>query len=169
MGIAIKKIEFLNYRQYGTGSITFSVSENNMLSVLIAKNGTGKTTMLNAITWCLYGKELHLADDKKALPLANTALVRSVEQGTFLPVSVKITITDDANVVEFNRTVTVKTSKTADGAPHVIPSTSKLTVTIIPIGEFKNPDIKEGVDADIVVKQYFDEAIYKFYFFDGEN
>lgn len=169
MGIIVEKIEFLNYRQYGTGSLPFAASEDNMLSVLIAKNGTGKTTMLNAITWCLYGKELHLANDKKALPLANTALVRSVAEGTFLPVAVKITITDDANVVEFSRTVTVKTTKTADGAPHVIPGTSKLTVTITPVGDFENTVVKEGIDADVVVKQYFDEAIYKFYFFDGEK
>ena len=169
MGIVIEKIEFLNYRQYGTGSLSFNSSNNSMLSVLIAKNGTGKTTMLNAVTWCLYGKELHLANDKKALPLANTALVRSVEEGTFLPVAVKITITDDTNVVEFNRTVTVKTSKTAENAPHVIAGTSKLTVSITPIDNFENTIIKEGVDADVVVKQYFDEAIYKFYFFDGEK
>lgn len=169
MGIVVEKIEFLNYRQYGTGSLSFNSSDGNMLSVMIAKNGTGKTTMLNAITWCLYGKELHLANDKTALPLANTALVRSVAEGTFLPVAVKITITDDTNVVEFNRTVTVKTSKTAKGAPHVIPGTSKLTVTITPLGDFKNTVVKEGVDADVVVKQYFDEAIYKFYFFDGEK
>jgi DNA sulfur modification protein DndD len=69
MGIIIDKIAFQNYRQYGTGSIQFNTSEKGMLSVLIAKNGTGKITLLNAITWCLYGKELHLADEKKLFRL----------------------------------------------------------------------------------------------------
>jgi len=169
MGIMVDKIEFLNYRQYGTGSLSFNSSRAGMLSVLIAKNGTGKTTLLNAVTWCLYGKELHLADDKKALPLANAATVRASAEGTMLPVEVKLTITDGSNVVEFKRAVKVKTGKTADGAPHVIPGMSKLTVSITPVDDFENTIIKEGVDADVVVKQYFDEAIYKFYFFDGEK
>lgn len=169
MGIMVDKIEFINYRQYGTGSLSFNDSPDGMLSVLIAKNGTGKTTLLNAVTWCLYGKELHLADDKKALPLANAATVRASTEGTMLPVEVKLTITDGANVVEFKRAVKVKAGKTADGAPHVIPGMSKLTVSITPVDDFENTVIKEGVDADVVVKQYFDEAIYKFYFFDGEK
>ena len=169
MGIMVDKIEFLNYRQYGTGSLSFNESPDGMLSVLIAKNGTGKTTLLNAVTWCLYGKELHLADDKKALPLANASVVRSAEEGTMLPVEVKLTITDGTNIVEFKRAVKVKTAKSSDGAPLVIPGTSKLTVTITPVDDFANTVIKEGVDADVVVKQYFDEAIYKFYFFDGEK
>ena len=169
MGIMVDKIEFINYRQYGTGSLSFNDSPDGMLSVLIAKNGTGKTTLLNAVTWCLYGKELHLADDKKALPLANAATVRASTEGAMLPVEVKLTITDGANVVEFKRAVKVKAGKTADGAPHVIPGMSKLTVSITPVDDFENTVIKEGVDADVVVKQYFDEAIYKFYFFDGEK
>lgn len=53
MGIVINKITFKNYRQYGTGTMSFSTSGECMLSVFIAKNGTGKTTILNAITWCL--------------------------------------------------------------------------------------------------------------------
>lgn len=65
MGIVIDKITFENYRQYGTGSLSFRTNAESKLSVLIAKNGTGKTTLLNAITWCLYDKELHLADEKK--------------------------------------------------------------------------------------------------------
>lgn len=35
--------------------------------------------------------------------------------------------------------------------------------------DFKNTEIKSDQDADIVVKQYFDEAIFNFYFFDGEK
>ena len=74
MSVAIDKISFENYRQYGTGQIHFKTDGATKLSILIAKNGTGKTTLLNAITWCLYGQELHLAEGKKALPIVNSSL-----------------------------------------------------------------------------------------------
>ena len=79
MSVSIDKIEFKNYRQYGTGTIHFSTPGEYNLSVLIAKNGTGKTTLLNAITWCLYGKEPHLADESRALPIVNNDVLRKAQ------------------------------------------------------------------------------------------
>ena len=169
MGITIDKIRFTNYRQYGTGSISFNKTDAGMLSVLVAQNGTGKTTMLNAITWCLYGKELHLADEKTALPLVNMAAARAAGEGTLLPVSVVVTVMDEQNVVEFSRTVNFKVSSDAHGNPRVIPGAAKFDVAITPGGDFANTAVVSGTDADVVVKQYFDFDIFKFYFFDGEK
>lgn len=169
MGIVIDKIVFENYRQYGSGSLSFRTGGENLLSVLVAKNGTGKTTLLNAITWCLYDKELHLADEKTALPLVNAAAARSLPEGSLIPVSVAITILDDNNIVEFYRTINFKTSIDSAGNPRYIPGKSKFTVSITPAGDFENTQVLQGIDADVVAKQYFDEAIFKFYFFDGEK
>ena len=169
MGIVIDKIVFENYRQYGSGSLSFRTEGENLLSVLVAKNGTGKTTLLNAITWCLYDKELHLADEKTALPLVNAAAARSLPEGSLIPVSVAITILDDNNIVEFYRAINFKTSIDSAGNPRYIPGKSKFTVSITPAGDFENTQVLQGIDADVVAKQYFDEAIFKFYFFDGEK
>lgn len=169
MGVVIDKIAFENYRQYGTGSLSFRTNGDALLSVLIAKNGTGKTTLLNAITWCLYDKELHLADDKTALPLVNAAAARSLPEGSLIPVSVAITILDGNNIVEFYRAINFKTSIDSAGIPRYIPGKSKFTVSITPTGDFENTQVLQGIDADVVAKQYFDEAIFKFYFFDGEK
>ena len=49
----------------------------HQLSVLVAQNGTGKTTLLNAITWCLYGNEKHLANEESALPIVNTSVLKN--------------------------------------------------------------------------------------------
>lgn len=169
MGIVIDKIVFENYRQYGSGSLSFRTEGENLLSVLVAKNGTGKTTLLNAITWCLYDKELHLADEKTALPLVNAAAARSLPEGSLIPVSVAVTILDDNNIVEFYRAINFKTSIDSAGNPRYIPGKSKFTVSITPAGDFENTQVLQGIDADVVAKQYFDEAIFKFYFFDGEK
>lgn len=169
MGIIISKLSFTNYRQYGTGSLQFNTSNKGMLSVFIAKNGTGKTTILNAITWCLYGKELHLSDEKKALPVVTSAVIKEASIGELIPVEVALTISDGENIVEFLRKETFKVTKDATGNNRVISGHNQLEVTTTKIGSFANTTIKTGPDADIIVKQYFDEAIFKFYFFDGEK
>lgn len=168
MGIVINKITFMNYRQYGTGTLLFNTSDKGMLSVFIAKNGTGKTTILNAITWCLYGKELHLSDDKKALPIATSAVVKEANIDDVIPVEVIISITDGNDVVEFKRSNTFKIYKSGK-SNKVIAGHDVLTVTTTQIGSFSNTEVKSGSDAEIIVKQYFDENIFKFYFFDGEK
>lgn len=169
MGIVIAKIAFCNYRQYGTGELHFRTAGESRMSVLIAKNGTGKTTLLNAITWCLYGKEMHLADEKTALPLVNVDAARSRPENTQIPVSVKMTIQDDSDTIEFSRTLNFKTSVSADGSPKYIQGKSKFECAITPSSGFANTTVLQDNDADIEVKKYFDEAIFKFYFFDGEK
>ena len=88
MSIMMDRISFENYRQYGTGQIHFKTDGSNKLSILITKNGTGKTTLLNAITWCLYGRELHLTEERKALPLVNSAVARNAQSGESIQVKV---------------------------------------------------------------------------------
>ena len=44
----------------------------------------------------------------------------------------------------------------------------EFTATVTPFGHI-NSEVKSGVEADAIVKQYFDESIYSFYFFDGEK
>lgn len=170
MAIVIDKISFTNYRQYGTGSISFNTKENGLLSVLIAKNGTGKTTLLNAITWCLYGQEMHLADEKKALPMLNSAVAKAADLKDYIPVAVAITIiVDDDTVIEFQRKATFRFANGANNSKRIIAGHDHLEVSTTKIGQFSNTDVKTGPDADIIVKQYFDKAIFKYYFFDGEK
>lgn len=169
MSVIINKITFMNYRQYGTGTLSFDTSSNGMLSVIIAKNGTGKTTILNAITWCLYGKELHLSDEKKALPVVTSDVVKNSDVDDLIQVEVSLTITDEDSIVEFKRVEAFKVAIDSFNNKHVIPGNNQLTATTTKIESFSNTEIKTGADADIIVKQYFDEAIFKFYFFDGEK
>ena len=169
MSIIIDKIEFENFRQYGTGSISFRNSENSKLSVLVAKNGTGKTTLLNSITWCLYEKEQQLVDKKSALAVVSTAKLESEEPGVIIPVSVSVTIIDDDKVIEFKRTQNFMRSTDKNGKAKGVADASKFTVTTTVNGTFENTQVDSGADADLKVKKYFDSEIYDFYFFDGEK
>ncbi|MEW9502594.1 AAA family ATPase [Jeotgalibacillus marinus] len=51
------KIELHNFRQfYGTQEIIFSIKDGKHVTVIHGENGSGKTALLNAFNWCLYGK-----------------------------------------------------------------------------------------------------------------
>ena len=55
----LKSIKCENYRQYVDIRINFEKSTEYDMHILKARNGIGKTTILNAINWCLYGDEPH--------------------------------------------------------------------------------------------------------------
>lgn len=53
----IQGIEMYNFRQYvGKQSIEFSTDKEKNVTVLIGVNTSGKTTIIRAFEWCLYGK-----------------------------------------------------------------------------------------------------------------
>ena len=169
--IRITKIEFQNYRQYKSINISFDHHKDNDLHILRAKNGTGKTTFLNGILWCLYAHEYYLSDTDKALPIINSSLVQASPEKTPLKVCVRITLNNDGEIIVFERTQTffvvinsINSIKSANAG------STNLKVIVTPASGTGNTIVYE--DEEIVqslVKQYFDEAIYDYYFFDGEN
>ncbi|GGD08293.1 AAA family ATPase [Pontibacillus salipaludis] len=52
----IRKLTLNNFRQYfGKQEMKFSVNEDNNITVIHGENGAGKTALLNAFNWSLYG------------------------------------------------------------------------------------------------------------------
>ena len=79
MAVIITKIELENYRQYRHVLLDFSRANNSNLHILKAKNGTGKTTFINSITWCLYGEEKYITNIDKALNLPNDKVIENTK------------------------------------------------------------------------------------------
>lgn len=165
MSVYIDKIIFKNYRQYGSGVLRFDTKNDIKLSVFVAKNGTGKTTLLNAITWCLYGEEKQLDQNETPLPLVNTAILQKANIDDVIPVCVKVEVIDDDRMIEFCRETKFKI--TPQRKP--ISDSDKFSAIITPRDGILNTMVKDDEEAEDLVKEYFDEAIYQFYFFDGEN
>ena len=63
-GVRFQSIGIKNYRQYRGLELEFRPGAHD-LQVIIADNGVGKTNLLNAFTWCLYGVEPHLGKSQK--------------------------------------------------------------------------------------------------------
>lgn len=68
----IRRLKIKNFRQYRDVDIKFSQDPKKMFTTILGANGAGKTNIMNAITWCLYGKEKHLDDKNKRMPLTST-------------------------------------------------------------------------------------------------
>ena len=172
--ILIEKIEFSNYRQYKNSKINFKNNGVYNMHILRAKNGTGKTTFLNGIVWCLYGKEYFLSDSSKALRIVNESAIQDANVDDIVEASVKITIVDDDNKrIVFDRSLSFKVVTEAlterKKALPITPS-SIFKVSEIPINSSENSTIYESdEDTKNIVQQYFNEDIYSYYFFDGEN
>lgn len=171
MGIQIDRLSFVNYRQYGTCEINFKKSEkaDTQLFAIIAQNGTGKTTVLKAITWCLYGKENPRESSEKtearSLPLVNSSVIEKAKVEERVPVSVSFRFTNESqDVIELTRKAFFM--KHSNGA--VTGSAPSFMATVTPHDNSNTKTLSEE-NAGILVKQYFDEAIYNFYFFDGEK
>ena len=53
----LHKLEMYNFRQYiGKQNVEFSADPEKNVTVLIGVNTSGKTTIVRAFEWCLYGK-----------------------------------------------------------------------------------------------------------------
>jgi len=60
----LKRLLLKDFRQFqNKNQIDFSTKKDKHISIIFASNGVGKTTILAAIVWCLYGgKELPFGD-----------------------------------------------------------------------------------------------------------
>jgi len=167
----IESIEFHNYRQYRNIKVEFPSNGENEIHILKAKNGTGKTTFLKGILWCLYEKENYITDKNKALKIINENLVQELKEGDIAETIVKIIVSDEEFVIEFERKqkfnimkdpfLNKQHAKECGPAELIIKKTSK--------NDISNTQVLDNEFADTIVKQYFDEAIHDYYFFDGEN
>lgn len=51
----IKQMTLKNFRQFEDMNIDFSTDKEKNVNIILAENSTGKTTLMQAIKWCLYG------------------------------------------------------------------------------------------------------------------
>ena len=167
----IENIEIQNFRQYRNLSFKFPhVQGGNDLHIIYAKNGVGKTNVLNAITWCLYDTEMHLGDKNTALAILNNQKVQELRQ--HLPeggntigdatVSILFSSDDAAEKIRFQRVGKFNVTNEA-----VIPVNTKFSIMHFVDGEWNSIDSEEETLS--LVKKNVPEEIHEYIFFDGEH
>ncbi len=105
----LKSLKLKNFRIYkgsddGYEKINFSSGDKN-ITIIQGNNEVGKTTIMNAITWCLYNQEFYKEKGKK--PIWNSYAADQLEKGEEDFVEVTIEMLDEfKNIVTFKRVLT---------------------------------------------------------------
>lgn len=144
----IKKIHLFNWMIFkGNQEVDFASDESNV-TVIYGENMHGKTSLLNAIRWCLYGEAINRQGTEiSASQLIN---IEALNEGDS-QLRVKLEMTVDGNEYELNRELIFEDSK---------PSNSKSLRV--------NGRFVEGGKIEQIVEYILPKQISQFMLFDGE-
>jgi len=169
----IEQIKLKNYRQYKEATINLGVVEKNKQVIIIeGTTGAGKTNLLNAITWCLYGKEFYLSKKDEGLPITNTLALGEVNINKIVLVEVEIFLASNDKTKKYKIKRTCWVKKLSDGGTEQIvdrylsnqPDGSKLEVFATwgkDTGYFRDPNH--------AIQRLLPENVHEYFFFDGER
>ena len=169
----LSSLEIENFRQYRNAKINFSRDPQKFFTILRGANGAGKTNIMNAITWCLYGTEKHLDSDDRDLPIINTRVLKEKPSG-YINMRVKLILSDNSgDRVQIERKLSL-----LNGGTNTIYD-KKLGI-LIPdkatpneIKTFQWYDPRKGWEStnyfDKNVKELLPEDLATYFLFDGEK
>jgi len=154
----LKKLVVKDFRQFkGEQSIVFSTENERNVTMIMGDNGTGKTTLAQVFTWCLYGDTSF--EDKILFCKATSSKMLPNTTET-----VRAELTLEHNKVEYTVISESKYQKDSSG---VIKSHGQLSRTVA----FKKPDgtreYVKPLETEIRIKEILPKELSKYFFFDG--
>ena len=161
----IESIKIENFRQYkGPIKVDFSLDKDKNFTIIRGTNGAGKTNLLNALTWCLYGVELHKVDTSAAGgPIYNLITKNETEPGENFDVLVEVSMLDEyENRVIFKRTLNYSCDKNGTLARDY--NGSQFNV-------FYSDGINDKplANPNLFIEKNMPKDIEEYFFFDGEK
>jgi len=159
--VRIERMVVRNYRQYEDLDVRFP-KQTRDIHVFVAMNGTGKSNLVNAINWCLYGDEPHLSDVSKSLPLLSLGAIRKGRGGQ-VETSVQLwLLEEDRGPITFVRTVRYEI---VDGKP----MESARDFEASSLDREENTGLLSGQQAQGFVERILPKSLRGFFLFDGER
>jgi DNA sulfur modification protein DndD len=157
-------IAMKNYRQYPDTKIEFSRGKNTNFTVIEGQMGAGKTNILNAITWCLFGKEMHLDFKNKGLPMVNTFAADKQNPPVEVKVEIQFIQNDGKKLL-----VTRTTSFRNDNSGNSVEINSSRTFSLMRETDRDWLGPISGGDAEYVINTLIPETLEAYFFFDGDR
>ncbi len=159
----IENVEVLNYRQFRKVEFDFEPANSHDIHIILGNNGTGKTNLLNAISWCFYEKEPHLGMEHRAKKKINTAALQEAiqkkEEKCLVQVRVKVGM--DQKKIIFDRTQEFRAVQE--------PFEYKPNFVVTVMASSGTHVLTDKDEIGNMVKQYLPEEISEYFFFDGEQ
>ena len=161
----LERLVLENFRQFkGLQEIQFSEYENKNVTIIHAENGFGKTTLLKAILWCLFGRDGLMGNDgnpddfEKPDQIIHEGLAHNARDTNALYAMVKLTfLHDDLDRYTVTRKLTLAQQKSS-------PKKSELSLCVTRSGQTFNLDNPQQRIYSIVP-----EGISRLLFFNGER
>jgi DNA sulfur modification protein DndD len=158
----LRSLRLKDFRQFrGEQSLRLSTSSDRNVTVIYGANGAGKTALLNAFTWVLYGA--HTPAFEKPDDLINHAAWAEAEPGDSIEASVTLVFEDGGQTYTAERITSAR--KEADG-----------TRVPLKVNEFSLSFIDESgrdhisrENPEKSIRQILPERLHSFFFFDGEQ
>ena len=154
----LERIALANFRQFkGRQEIVFSDLRERNVTLVHAENGFGKTTLLNALLWALYGHDGFTDDFEKPDRLIHEGLAHQAKDSSRLAAIVEVTFSHDGNRYILTRELTLAEQLND-------PKRSRPTLLVMKDGQtikLDNPELR--------IRAIVPEPISKFLFFNGER
>ena len=150
-----QKLRLKNFRQfYGEQELEFSTDKERNVTVIHGRNGSGKSTILNAFLWVFY-KDINLP---KSHDLASERAVAELEYGDTVEVEAEITFTHEGESYTAVRSEEYKMRSKGGMITESTNSDIRLTVA----GQEKgNPEV--------ILQRILPERLKELFLFHGEN
>lgn len=134
--------------------------------MVYAGTGSGKTSILDGISWCLYGKELHKQPGKKDKrdSLLNEKKLDELDKSQTADVSIEILLGESEDNIDIQLLRRITFLKDNEGNPILMPNSEEFKAKI--------KDARDNfIDADpeVVANWVFPEDIQHLFMFDGEK
>lgn len=156
----LESISLKNFRQYyGNQRIIFAKSPQHNITVVHGENGSGKTALLNAFLWCLYG-EVGLPDPDRLL---NERAEAECKPGNEIEVSVILQFEDSGRSYTVTRSIWYQKVDASTVKP--VTPRPNLKVEYIDVnGKHIKPRNPQNT-----IDQILPERLKEYFFFDGER
>jgi DNA sulfur modification protein DndD len=154
--VRLESITLNNFRQYyGKQTIDFSQSDEKNITVIHGENGSGKTALLNAFSWCLYG-DLNLPQSENII---NEHAIQQTVIGDYVQAVVTIEFWDRDLKYILSRVIKGKKDRYQLG----------FTDTDVKLVYVESGVTQKINNPSVEINRILPENLRSYFFFDGER
>lgn len=158
----IQKISFKDFRQFrGEQTLSFSYDTQRNVTLVFGTNGAGKTTIVNAIQWVLYGK--FSLDFEEQGRLINEGTLVEAGVGTIVEGYVEVVFEHGQDKYVMRRTIDARFTGDGQEVQKILNRRVSLNITD------RSGANRIVSHPEALIAAMFPERLADFYFFNGER